>query len=288
MTCRGAKSSALGAVILVGLAVAILLGFVRAASANEVFIPNFWDPRARIERPEFLTNRTIRFLTDVEFPPLHFAGPDGNPTGFTVELARAICEKLSLTCTVQARRFDTLLDALSEGRGDVVAAAVPVTAELRQRFGVTHPYFRIPARFAALKDKNVPGFNAATLAGRKVGVVADTAHDAYLSGLFPGAVRQAFPNLVQAQEALRRGEIDYLFADALSLALWIGGTASADCCTFVGGPFLESRYFGEGIGFVVRTEDETLRQAIDYALQRLWDEGKYQELYLRFFPFSPF
>ena len=55
-----------------------------------------------------------------------------------------------------------------------------------------------------------------------------------------------------------------------------------------GGPYLESRFFGEGIGFVVRREDENLRRAFDFALQRLWDEGKYAELYLRFFPISPF
>ena len=38
----------------------------------------------------------------------------------------------------------------------------------------------------------------------------------------------------------------------------------------------------------MRREDELLRQAFDYAFQRLRDEGKYAELYLRFFPVSPF
>jgi polar amino acid transport system substrate-binding protein len=82
--------------------------------------------------------------------------------------------------------------------------------------------------------------------------------------------------------------VEYVFADALSLALWIGGTDAAGCCAFSGGPYLESRFFGEGIGLLVRKEDETLRRALDHALQRLWDEGKYAELYLRFFPISPF
>ncbi len=80
-------------------------------------MPDFWNPRSRGERVEApQTGRAVRFLTDDEFPPLHFAGPDGNPTGFVVELARAVCEKLTITCTVQARRFDTLLDALDSGR----------------------------------------------------------------------------------------------------------------------------------------------------------------------------
>ena len=62
---------------------------------------------------------------------------------------------------------------------------------------------------------------------------------------------------------------------------------SDGCCEFAGGPYLESRFFGEGIGFIIRKDDETLRRAFDFALQQLWKEGKYAELYLRFFPGQP-
>ena len=81
---------------------------------------------------------------------------------------------------------------------------------------------------------------------------------------------------------------DYIFANGVGLALWIGGADAAECCVMTGGPYIESRFFGEGIGLVLRREDETLRRAFDFALQRLWDEGKYAEIYLRFFPVSPF
>jgi hypothetical protein len=39
------------------------------------------------------------------------------PIGFNVDLARAICEELGVTCTIQVRRFDTLLAALESGAG---------------------------------------------------------------------------------------------------------------------------------------------------------------------------
>src|SRR5829696_1352901 len=71
-----------------------------SASAQRVALPNSWDPRATLDRPDGPTTRAGRFLTDDEFPPLHFAGPDGVPTGFSVELARAACERLALACTV--------------------------------------------------------------------------------------------------------------------------------------------------------------------------------------------
>ena len=268
--------------------VVVLVAGGAAVQSSLVPIPNFWDPLAWAEKPDVGGVRAVRFLVDDEFPPLHFAGADGNPTGFSVELARAACERLSIVCTVQVRRFDTLLDALTQKTGDVVAAAVPIDAGLRQRFSITQPYFKIPARFAVRKDRGAPEPRGKLLDGRSIGVLSGTAHEAFAQEFLSNATIKPFPDRGAGEAALKRGEVDYLFADGLSLALWLGGTDAAECCAFIGGPYLESRYFGEGVGFVVRPEDETLRRALDYALQRLWDEGKYAELYLRFFPVSPF
>ena len=266
------------------LSTVVMLGPAQA----QVAIPNFWDPRVRTEKPDLTGLRTVRFLVDDEFPPLHFAGPDGVPTGFSVELARAACETLAITCTVQARRFDTLLDALAERNGDIVAAAVPINADLRQRFAVTSPYFRIPARFAVNLGRNTPDPQGKAVKGRTIAVLAGTAHEAYANAFMSGATIRPFQDLPAAEGALKGGEVDYLFADGLSLSLWVGGTGSGDCCALRGGPYLESRFFGEGVGFVLRKDDDTLRRAFDFALQRLWDEGKYAEIYLRFFPVSPY
>ena len=67
-------------------------------------------------------------------------------------------------------------------------------------------------------------------------------------------------------------------------SLWLGGEAAAGCCTLRGGPYTESRYFGEGAGIAVRKGDTTLRRALDYALARLARNGIYADLYLKYFP----
>src|SRR5215218_1272509 len=169
-----------------------------AALAQGVNIPNFWDSRSQLERPDVPATRTIRFLVDDDFPPLHFPGLDGNPTGLSVVVARAACERLGITCTIQVRRFDMLLDALNERQGDVVAAAIPVTADLRRRFAVTAPYFKIPARFAVRKDRNQPTPEAKALQGKTIGVVGGTAHDAFAKAFVTGATLKPYPELAAA------------------------------------------------------------------------------------------
>jgi polar amino acid transport system substrate-binding protein len=251
-------------------------------------VPGFWDPRRRPERPDLSHISGIRFLTEVDFPPFDFAGTDGNPAGFNVDLARLVCEDLKVSCTIQMRRFDTLLAALGENRGDAVIASLAPTPALRQRVDFTDPYYRSPARFVALRDAGPTDVAPERLEGKKIAVVSGTAHEAYIKTFFTEAEARPYPSADAAREALRRREVDLLFGDGISLAFWLNGTDSANCCKLVGGPFTESRYFGEGIGIAVKRGNDTLRLALNWALFRLWEQGRFTDLWLRYFPISPF
>src|SRR6185437_7485589 len=120
-----------------------------AAPPAPVAVPSFWDPRRRPERPDLSRLQSIRFLTDLDYPPFDYAGPDGNPAGFNVDLARLVCDEIKVPCTIQARPFQTLFDALTANQGDAVIASIAANAETRKRADFTDPYYRTPARFVA-------------------------------------------------------------------------------------------------------------------------------------------
>ena len=251
-------------------------------------VPGFWDPRRRPERPDLSHVSGIRFLTETDFPPFDFAGSDGNPAGFNVDLGRLICEDLKVTCTIQMRRFDTLLPALGENRGDAVIASLAPNPALRQKVDFSDPYYRSPARFVALRDAPLTEVAPERLEGKKIGVVSGTAHEAYIKTFFTEAEARSYPSSDAAREALRRREVDLLFGDGIGLAFWLNGSDSGNCCKFLGGPFTESRYFGEGIGIAVKRGNDTMRLALNWALFRLWEQGRFTDLWLRYFPISPF
>jgi polar amino acid transport system substrate-binding protein len=259
-----------------------------APASAAVPIPGFWDPKRRPELPDISRITLIRFLTEVDYPPFNYAEPDGSHAGFNVDLARMICEELNVSCTIQMRRFDTLLDALAQNRGDAVIASIAVTPETRARADFTDPYYRTPARFVARRDAAIEDVRPEQLEGKKVAVVAGTAHEAYLKTLFTGVELKSYATSEAARAALKAGEVDLLFGDGISLSFWLNGSDSAGCCAFRGGPFIESRYFGEGVGIAVRRGNDTLRLAINWALFKLWEKGKFSDLWLRYFPVSPF
>jgi len=258
------------------------------AQQRPVMVPGFWDPRRRPERPDLSRLQTIRFLTETDYPPFDYADPEGNPSGFNVDLARLICDEIKVSCTIQARRFDTLLDALNDNRGDAVIASIAPTAEMRRRADFSDPYYRTAARFVARIDSPIGDVLPELVEGKKIAVVAGTAHEAYLKAMFTEAELRPYANAEAARAALRNKEADLLFGDGIALAFWLNGTDSGGCCAFRGGPFLESRYFGEGIGIAVKRGNDVLRQALNWALFRQWEKGTFTDLWLRYFPISPF
>ncbi len=197
-------------------------------SSGTVVIPGFWDPRRRPERPDVSRITLIRFVTEIDYPPFNYSGPDGNPAGFNVDLARMVCEELKIACTVQMRRFDTLLPSLSENRGDAVMASIAVTPDARKAADFSDPYYRTPGRFVARRNSPINEVRPELLEGKKVAAVAGTAHEAYLKALFTEVDVRPYETAEQTREALKKGEVDLLFGDGISLAFWLNGTGLAE------------------------------------------------------------
>ncbi len=275
------KGRLIGMLGLLGLA---FVHLVLPARAQTIYVPGFWDPQHRMERPDLSSIRVLRFTTEDDYPPFDFALPDGTLAGFNVDLARAVCEELRIACTVQPRRWDTILPAIEQGQNDAAVASIAITPDNRKRVDFTAPYYRTPARFVARATLDLPIVSPEALVGRSVGVEAHTAHEAYLRAFFPGVAVRTYEGSDALLSALKRREVDIIFGDGIALAIWLNGTDAANCCMFKGGPYTESRYFGDGVGIAVRKGNTLLLRGLDYALKRLSERGVYADLYLKYFP----
>jgi polar amino acid transport system substrate-binding protein len=255
-----------------------------AADHAVVVVPDFWDPRRRIERPPPGAVPAIRFITTDDFPPFNFLDAEGHLTGFNVDLARAICAELAIPCTIQARQWAELPSRLVDKTADAAIAGIAITAEARQSLDFSDVYLRTPGRFVVRKADVALVPTPEGLKGKTLAVVQKTAHEAYLAALFPEVARKPYATADAARDAIRKGEADAFFGDGLQLSFWLQSQAAENCCAFAGGPYLESRFFGQGYAIAMAKDTPALKSAIDAALQTLYEKGTYAELYLRYFP----
>ena len=270
------------------LAAALCAASPAVAAAPDVFVPSLWDPASSPPKPDLAALKPLLIVTGQDDPPFSFALPDGTPAGFDVDLARALCDELKVACTVQARRWDTILPAVAAGAGDAAVASVAITPANFATVDFTSPYYRTPARFVAPLAAKADDVLPETVRGKRVGVQGGTAHEAYLKAFFPAATAVPFGSAAALRAAVAGGQVDLAFGDGIAFAGWLNGPVGGACCAFAGGPFTESYFFGEGAGIAVKRGRGPLRIALDYALWRLARDGTYADLWLKYFPVSPY
>ena len=226
----------------------------------------------------------VRFLTDSDFPPFNFLDEDGVLVGFNIDLARAICLELSTSCDIKARPWDDLLAGLKSGEADAVIAAHKITSKALGDVAFTDRYFHTPGRFAGRKETPATEITPSGLDGKRIAVARGSAHEAYLKTFFRDSPLALYENSDLAREALAAGKADFVFDDGMSLAFWLNGTLSRQCCEMRGGPYLEPKYFGEGIAIAVPKTDPEIRVLLNDALKRVRASGRFDELVQRYFP----
>ena len=278
MLDRHAKISVAAAAVLAGLSCCAGYAFAEKA-VRDTTAPVIAKPAPA---PAPARRVVVRFLTDSDFPPFNFYDEDGVLVGFNVDLARAICLELATSCDIKARPWDELFAGLKNGEADAVIAAHKVRTIPGVAF--TDRYFHTPGRFAGRKGLDDIEMTPAGLDGKRIAVARGTSHEAFLKTFFRDSPLALFENADLAREALANGTVDYLFDDGVSLAFWLNGTLSRQCCEMKGGPFLEAKFFGEGIAIAVPENDPEIRSLLNDALKRVRASGRFEELVQRYFP----
>jgi polar amino acid transport system substrate-binding protein len=259
----------------------LLLALLGTLSAHAQALPYHTDPSARDLVPNLTAVPTIRFLTTADFPPFNYRDRNGELVGFNVDLSRAICADLEITCTIQAWPWEQAGRALEDGQGDALIAGLAMTPENGALFDFSQIYLMLPGRFVTLKESGGT-FDPAALAGEAVAVRTGSAHAAFVTRYLPEARLVEFDTEVAALEAVRDAGADAYFGDAMRASFWLN--ANPDCCAFTGEPYFRPDLFGDGLSVAVGAGHDTVRLAIDYALARLKRSGTLDELYLRWFP----
>ncbi|MFD1988271.1 transporter substrate-binding domain-containing protein [Mesorhizobium newzealandense] len=266
------------------------LSVAGAARPAQPQVPVLWDAKERLPKPDLSALPRLRFLTTTDFPPFNFLDGAGKLSGFHIDLARAICAELGIVdkCQIQALPWAELETALQKGEGEAIIAGIAATPESRSTYAFSRSYLQFPARFVVPKNKALvePVFDK--LRGKRVGVVAGSAHERMLRDYFNTVQIVPFDRPEDLYADLKAGKLDAAFGDGMRLAFWLGGSDAAGCCRFAGGPYLAPEYLGSGMAIATRADDPALAAALDYALQEISMKGTFAEFYLRYFPVSFF
>lgn len=276
------------ALVLLPLMAAVGGAVDHAAEPEAVFpVPQFRHIDPSRTEPSVRDIALVRFVADDSFPPFSYRDGDGALTGLNVSVADAICRELKLKCEFVVKPWDEAVASVEKGEADAMLSGLKMTSATLERFDFTAPYLRTVGRFAVRNQNQMPSADVKSLAGKRIGVIAGSAHEAWVKAYFPRSLLKSYQTEAQAGEALRTGAIDAVFGDAYRLIFWIHGQSARRCCRLLPGAFVEPGYFSAGISIAVRRGNRRLLDVLDYGLDRLQTTGEFARIYRKFFPEPP-
>lgn len=218
-------------------------------------------------------------------PPFGFPDDDGNATGASVDVARAVMAELGVPddeATVV--EFGQLIGGLQAGQFDLMAAGMYINPERGQQVLFSDPDYCIPESLAVLEGnpegiENYQSFVEnpdLTLAVTTGTVEVGYAEDAGI----PDDQLNVQANLDSMYEALIAGEAD---AAAGTYASVLDQVAASDGIEDVGG-FIPRTAEGEEVvppcgGYAFRTENQEFRDAFNEVLRQFIEDGTVEEIY---------
>ncbi|MFW5686385.1 MAG: transporter substrate-binding domain-containing protein [Spirochaetota bacterium] len=220
-----------------------------------------------------LPTRTIVVGVDEAYPPFEFVGRDGSPTGFNVDLARAIADEMELDVEIAAGSWSDIVGRLERGEIDVIAGMM--YSPQRDRFFDFSPAHTVHQHVAIGRrgDERGVASSVEELAGATIAVQeGDIMHDFVVEHDLDDDLV-----VVDSQEdALRlvlSGEIDYALGSRLTAMYLIEENGWGELV-----PSRTSLVSPE-YGFAVREGNVRLLSYFAEGLAVVEESGEYRRIY---------
>jgi L-cystine transport system substrate-binding protein len=158
---------------------------------------------------------TLRVGTEGTYSPFSFQGPDGQLTGYDVEVVQAVGAKLGKKVEFVQTPWDSIFAGLESKRFDLVANQVTVNPDREAKYAISQPYTVSEGVIVTRADNTT----ITTLADLKGKTSAQSATSNWAGvAKDAGANVEAVEGFVQAVQLLKDGRVDATVNDTLAVA----------------------------------------------------------------------
>lgn len=226
----------------------------------------------------------VRVGVEGNYPPFSRMGPDGKLSGFDIDMALAVCERIKAECTLVQQEWDGMIPALAARKFDMIVASMTITDERKRAVDFSDPYYDVPSRFVAragaFRDHTPADFK-----GRKIIVLRNSPRAKYLAERYKDSPLLQVNKETDVYLELVAGRGDVGF-----------GSSVVSSEAFLKKP--EGRGFAQvgatvrldggagGVGIAFRKGEDALREKVNAALRAIRADGTYKRMADRYFDFD--
>ncbi len=225
----------------------------------------------------------LKVAIDPTYEPFTFKTADGKPTGFDVDVASALCEQIKRKCEFVEQVWDSMIPGLNAKKYDVIISSMSITDERMKEVDFTDKYYNTPSRIVV--KKSVKFTDAASIKGKKIGVLKGSTQEKYAMGdLKPaGVVVNSYEAQDQVYLDIKSGRLDGTVADFMEVTGGFLSKPEGANYQLVGPDLKEPKYFGYGAGIALRKGEDKLKGELNAAIKAIRGNGTYKALNDKYF-----
>lgn len=225
--------------------------------------------------------QTLKIGSEGAYPPFNTKDTAGNVVGFDIDIAQAICAEMKVTCTVVTQDWDGMIPALVGKKFDFVAASMSITEERQKVVNFTDPYYSNKLQFVAKKGVEM-AVTPEAMKSKIIGAQRATIAAEWIEkNIGAGTNVKLYDTQENAWLDLEAGRTDAVLADGFLAYDWLQSPTGKNF-EFKGDPVFDD----DKIGMAVRKEDTELLAKLNTALKAIIDNGTYDTINKKYFPFS--
>lgn len=225
-------------------------------------------------------SKTLRIVTNANFAPMEYLDGD-KVLGFDVDFVKAVAEEAGYEAKVEHVGWDALFIEVEGKTADLGVAAITINDDRKQTYDFSVPYYA--SNIQILVPENSEIKTAQDIKGKVVSVQnGTTGMDAAEAIIGKGSpdIKKFEDNNLAIQEMLNGGA-DAVLADKPVVEEYVKNNPDQKLKVVDDASF-EQEYYG-----IIFTKGSKLKEEFDKAINAIYDNGKYAEIYKEWFGTEP-
>ena len=240
-------------------------------------------PAAPAAAPVAAAPAELKVAIDPTYEPFTFKTADGQPTGFDVDIANALCEQIKRKCVFVEQVWDSMIPGLNAKKYDVIISSMSITDDRMKEVDFTDKYYNTPSRLVLKKGTKFT--DAASIKGKKIGVLKGSTQEKYALGELKtaGVVVNSYEAQDQVYLDIKSGRLDGTVADYMEVTGGFLSKPEGAKYELVGPDLREPKYFGYGAGIALRKGEDALKAELNGAIKAIRSAPTYKTINDKYF-----
>ena len=222
--------------------------------------------------------KVFQIGTNAQYAPFETVSENRQLVGFDIDLINAMAKAGNFKIKVKSFPWDGIFDTLKPDYNDAIISAVSITPERQNQMDFTQPYFEV-SQMVLTNQNNIKTYD--DLKGKKVGVLKEQTGNLKRDEVAKHvSVILEYDTFRQMVVALKQQEIEALISENATIQNYVANNFDSSF-HLIEDNRLSSEI--ERYGIAVRKGDTETLNMLNNALNKVRQNGQYDEIYNRYF-----